>query len=245
MIIIRNIPKAIKIYGTLHLLTTYRKRIEDAKAAKDFVEERKNILEAEKTWSTALLKAFDSEITLTGKENLPKNGPVVFVGNHQGYADIVAYFSALSTVQFGYVAKDDLGKVPLYGSWIRRIRSVLIQRGDPKQALRAMETGINLINEGFSLMIFPEGTRSKGPIMGEFKRGSFKLATKPQVPIIPVSIDGSYKMYEETGIIQGAAIKIKVHPPIETKGLSKPEEKALAKKVENIVRSGVEELQQE
>ena len=93
-------------------------------------------------------------------------------------------------------------------------------------------------------MIFPEGTRSKGPEPGSFKRGAFKLATKPGVPIIPVSLNGSYKMYEETGIMKGARIDVKIHPPVETKGLSRQEEKQLCLDVEKTVKDGIRELQE-
>ena len=93
------------------------------------------------------------------------------------------------------------------------------------------------------MLIFPEGTRSKGPEMGEFKKGAMKLATKPKVPIIPVSINNSWKCFEEEGRMKGADIGIIIHPPIETKDLSKEEEKHLSYRVEEIIRGGVEELQ--
>lgn len=243
MKIIRNIPGMAKLCLTLRHLNNYKREIEDAKAKGDHDRERKNIKEAEDIWSNNVMKMFGSELTVHGRENIPEKGPLVFVGNHQGYADIISYCAALSpSLAFAYVAKDDLGKLPLYGEWIRRIRSVLIKRNDPRASLKAIDEGIELINLGFSLMIFPEGTRSKGPEMGDFKRGAFKLATKPEVPIVPVSVNGSYKMFEEFGFLKGAKIDVMIHPAVETKGLSRQEEKQLCLDVEKTVRDGVEKL---
>ena len=92
-------------------------------------------------------------------------------------------------------------------------------------------------------MIFPEGTRSRSSEIGEFKAGSFKLATKARVPIVPVTIDGGYKTFEETGAMtKGVHIDFMVHPAIETAGLSRQELAGLHEKVEDIVRSGLEEI---
>lgn len=163
----------------------------------DFEREREVILKASSLWGAMVFDMFNSKLNVTGLENVPDEGPVVFVGNHQGYADIIAYCAAFKKFQFGFVAKEELAKIPLYGPWIRRIRSVFIERDDPRASLEAINRGIEYIEQGFSLVIFPEGTRSKGPDPGEFRKGSLKLATKPKVPIIPVSLDGSYKFFEE------------------------------------------------
>lgn len=243
MKILANVPSFIKLVNCLKYLNQHKKDIEAAKAAGDVVKERESILAATSLWGPMVFKMFDSKVNVTGLENLPEEGPVVFVGNHQGYADIIAYCAAFKKFQFGFIAKEELAKIPLYGEWIRRIRSVFIERDDARASLKAINDGIKYIEQGFSLVIFPEGTRSKGPEPGEFKKGSLKLATKPGVPIIPVSLDGSYKFFEQTGRITPAEVNIIVHPPIETKGLDRKEEKALNEKVEKIIIDGVKELQ--
>lgn len=245
MKIIQNIPGFAKLCLMLRHLNHYKQEIEDAKAKNDYERERLNIQQAEDIWSNNVMKMFGSNLVVHGRENIPEKGPVVFIGNHQGNADIISYCAALSpSLAFAYVAKENLGKLPFYGKWIRRIRSVLIKRDDPRASLKAIDEGIELIKLGFSLMIFPEGTRSKGPEMGKFKRGAFKLATKPQIPIVPVSVNGSYKMLEETGVLKGARIDVMVHPVVETKGISKQGEKQLCLDVEKTVRDGVEKLQE-
>ena len=190
-----------------------------------------------------VMEMFGSSVNVKGIENLPDSGPVVMVGNHQGYADIFTYFSVFTKFQFSFVAKENLGNLPFYGKWIRRIRSVLIKRNDPRASLKAISEGIEYLKQGFSLVIFPEGTRSMGPDPGRFHKGSLKLATKPGVPIVPISINGSYKMFEEEGYLKGARIDVIVHEPIETKNLSRDEERELNDKVEKIIVDGVRELQ--
>ena len=243
MKLLPNIGPAIKLYGNLRFLNKYKKNIEKYIAEGNFEKERENIRLAEYEWANRLLKDFGCDLHVHGEENLPKEGPVVFIANHQGYADIVAFCASLAKHrQFGYVAKNELEKVPLYGAWIKRIRSVLIKRDDPRESLKTIEEGIELINKGFSMAIFPEGTRSKCAEMGEFKRGAFKLATKPGVPIVPVTIMGSWRVFEETGVIRGARLDVMVHPMVETAGIDRKAEKQLTADVEQIVRDGLEEL---
>lgn len=243
MNIIANIPGAIKMLSCLRHLQPDKKHIEAARAAGNYEEERKWILKSTTTWGNHVMDIFGSTVTVYGEENLPDQGPVVFVGNHQGYADIFSYFKAFQKFQFAFVAKKELGEIPLYGKWIARIRSVFIERDDPRASLEAINRGIEYIKEGFSLAIFPEGTRSKGPDPGEFQKGALKLATKPGVPIIPVSLNGSYKMFEEPGHLTSANIEMIVHKPIPTEGLSRKEEKALPDIVEKIIVDGVRKLQ--
>ena len=242
MKILSNLPAFAKLVYCLKYFNPYKKKIEAAKAAGDYEEERKNILAATSSWGPMIMDMFGCDLVVEGLENLPEEGPVVIVGNHQGYADIAAYFAAFRKFQFGFVAKKELAKIPLYGKWMPRIRSVFIERDDPRASLEAIKAGVDLIEKGFSLVIYPEGTRSKGPIPGPFMKGSLKLATKPGVPIVPVSMHGTYKMYEQTGVIRPATIRIIVHEPIETKGLSRQEERELNDRVEKIVKDGIREL---
>lgn len=245
MVIFRNIPALFKLYGTLPSLSKLRRQIDAAREAGKDEEERAYIREACDNWSDALIKTFGMDVHVTGKENLPKEGPVVFVSNHQGYADIIVLMNALDTIQFGFVAKDDLIKIPLFGKWILRIRSVSMHRDETKEAVKAILEGIKYIKKGFSLLIFPEGTRSKGPEMGEFKKGAFKLATKPKVPIVPVTVHGSYRAFEDNGVFKGSRVDIVIHPQVETKDLGKQDESALVNQVEGTIRDSLLKLQEE
>src|SRR5690606_26880627 len=123
-------------------------------------------------------------------------------------------------------------KIPGFGNWIKDVRSVFIEREDARASLRAIEEGIGLIRQGFSLVIFPEGTRSRSDQMGEFKKGSLRLATRAGVPVVPVTLDGTYRAFEESGRIRPAAIKVTIHKAIETRDLGKREAGELAEIVE-------------
>ena len=240
MKILGNIIPVIKVYDSLKYLTGFKKELLAARKKGDFEREREFILKSTKCWGNHFVKIFDIELNVTGKENLPESGPVVFAANHQGYADIPITCAVLDKFQFAFVAKDNLEKVPLYGRWIREIRSVFIKRDDARASLRAIDEGIALIENGFSLMIFPEGTRSRGGPMGEFKKGSLRLATKPGVPVIPVSINGSHRIFEDSGYIKsGAKVDITIHPVIETKGMDRAVANNLSAEVEKIVRAGL------
>ncbi len=242
MIIFRNIPSVVKLYRSLPELTQFREEIDDAREKGDIERERENILKAENCWGPRIVRELGIDLHISGRENIPDHGPVCIISNHQGYCDIPVCFTALSKTQFGFIAKDDLEKVPKYGTWIKRVRSAMIRRGDARAALKAILEGISYIEQGFSMLIFPEGTRAKCSTMGTFKKGSLKLATKPEVPIVPVSINGTYNVFERYGRVRPARVDILIHPPIETKGLSRSDEEELSDRVYDIIKNGVAEL---
>jgi len=242
MKIIRNIPGAVKGYYALRYLTEYKKEIDAARAAGEMERERAAILKATTTWGSKLSQLMGIDITVIGRENLPKEGPVLYVSNHQGYADIVVLCAALDTIQFSFVTKMELAKVPLYGRWIDRVRAIFMAREDLRASLQSIKNGIEYIQMGFSLLVFPEGTRSHGPKMGEFKAGAFKLATKPGVPIVPVSLNGTYRTFEERGVMTGGKVQILIHPPVPTKGITREQERDLPEQIKEIIQGGLDIL---
>ena len=242
MKIIRNIPAAVKVLGDVIRYNKYKSLIDNAKASGDKEEERRLILEATSTFGTKIVEQFGCDLHVQGEENIPVNGPVVMMLNHQSYADIPIMFAVFRKYQFGFVAKQYLAKAPIVGKWMPRIRSVFIENDDPREALKAISQGVEYIKDGFSLAICPEGTRSKSSTVGPFMKGAIKLATKPGVPIVPVAINGTYRMFEETGVVTPARVDVKIYPAIPTAGISRKEEKELGERVEQMIRDGVEEL---
>jgi len=238
MKIFKNIVLAVRLIESLRCLEPYKSVINKSREDGDFEQEREYILRAMTHWGSYIVDLFKIDLHVTGKENLPDKGPVVFAANHQGYADIPVTSVAFDKFQFAYIARDELEMVPFYGKWMHRIRSIFIKRGDNRAALKTISDGIELLENGFSLLIFPEGTRSRGRPAGEFKKGSLRLATKPGVPVIPVTIDGTYCIFEEQGYIRnGVRVDIVIHPAIETKGMDKLTANNLASEVETIVKS--------
>lgn len=228
-----------KVAGTVLAVGKYAKPLDRLKAEGKTEEEKALIYQLEQEWSHMVLDRFGWTVEVEGAENLPAAGPVVVISNHQSYVDIPAIFSIMP-FQLGFVAKAELDKIPVFNKWILRIRGLLIDRGDARASLRTIAEGVELVKQGFSMAIFPEGTRSRGPEMGEFKAGSLKLATKAGCPVLPITISGSYKLYEETGNVrENESLRLIVHPPVETAGLSRKELAELPDRIEEIIRAGL------
>lgn len=188
-------------------------------------------------WALSQMKLSGARVKIYGEENIPKDVPVLFIGNHQSNFDIALFLSYIKKPK-GYIAKAEMKSWPLVHTWMEFIDCVFMDRSNIRKSAEAIVQGVNILKSGHSLVIFPEGTRSKGDKLGDFKAGSFKLATKAKVAIVPVTISGSYKLMEQNGNkIKPADVELYVHPMIETKDLSKEELDELPKKVKNIIES--------
>ncbi len=243
MKLFRNIPNGIKLFRSVGIFNYYLKDLEKLRADGEAEKERELIAYATNLWVDKVIEIFDLTINISGQENIPAEGPCVFIANHQGYADIVVMFKAAQGRQIGFIAKDSLEKVPYFGKWIRAIRGVFIKRGDTREALKSIQTGVQTLKEGYSLVIFPEGTRSRSTEMGSFKAGSFKLATKARVPIVPISINGTRHMFEDRDVITGGAtVDILIHPSIDTSSLDRHQTANIVHQVEDTIRKGLAQL---
>ncbi|MCT4618094.1 MAG: 1-acyl-sn-glycerol-3-phosphate acyltransferase [Marinisporobacter sp.] len=189
------------------------------------------------TWGKRIVNASGSKVKLSGLEKIPE-GPVVFISNHQGNFDIPILLGFIDKPK-AFIAKVELSKIPVFGKWIARQKCIFIDRNDPRQSLRAINNGVKTLKEGHSMIIFPEGTRSKGPKIAEFKKGSLRLATKAKVPIVPITIDGTYKIMEANGKlnIKPTEVKLTISDPIYTDNLTKEEESGLSDQVYEIIKS--------
>ena len=242
--LLKNIGFAAFAYWDVRKIRASQKKIQAYRANGQYDLEREEIGWLQDTWGTSIIEHAGAKINIVGRENIPEE-PCVVVANHQGYADIPILTQVMKHRQFGCVAKEELSKVPVFNRLITDVRSVYIKRNDARASLRAMETAIEHLELGFSMAIFPEGTRSQGPDMAEFKKGSLRLATKPGAPIVPVTISGSYKCFEEHKVVTGAEVNVYIHPPIYTKDMDRKEASNIAAVVEDIVRTKLVELQAE
>lgn len=191
-------------------------------------------------WAAARIKDSGAKITVHHLERIPSDTNVLFVSNHQSDFDI-AIFLGLIQKPTGFVAKVEMEKVPLLRDWMRAIHCVFMDRHNMKQSMQTIIAAINNLKAGYSMVIFPEGTRSKCSKLGEFKAGSFKLATKSKVPLVPVSINGSYQIMEGNHYkIKAASVDVYIHEPIDTAALSKEEIAALPQRVERIIADSIE-----
>lgn len=195
-------------------------------------------------WAKFVIWLSGARVKVFGKENIPKDKAVLFVGNHQSNFDIPLILSTIDEPK-GFIAKKELEKWPLISMWMKYINCVFMDRSNIRKSAEAIVKGIQTLKSGYSMVIFPEGTRSKGKPVAEFKAGSFKLALKSKVKIIPVTINGSYKLLEANGgKIKASNIEIYIHEPIDVTKLSKEEIVNLHNTVRNIVVSKLPKEQQ-
>jgi len=170
-------------------------------------------------WAKGCLRRAGVTLHVEGTENVPRDEAVVFVANHQGNFDIPTMMATLP-VPHGYIAKIETLKIPVVRDWMRYMKCVFIDRKNIRQTAKALLEGIEILKGGHSLVLFPEGTRSKSSTMGEFKPASFKLATKAKAPIVPVSISGTFRVMETNNSkIKPADVYVKIHPAIRTDDL--------------------------
>lgn len=187
-------------------------------------------------WSKFIISVSGMTLNVYGQENVPTDEAVLFVGNHQSYFDIPLLLSGINKPK-GFIAKLELGKWIGISTWMKLIRCVFMDRHNLRKSAEAIVQGINILKSGHSMVIFPEGTRAIGYDMLPFKAGSFKLALKPKVKIIPVTIDGSFKLLEETGRLTPCTVNLYFHEAIDTSSLTKEEIEELPSKVQNIIKS--------
>ncbi|MCR5431284.1 MAG: 1-acyl-sn-glycerol-3-phosphate acyltransferase [Lachnospiraceae bacterium] len=151
--------------------------------------------------------------TVIGQENIPKDVPVLFAGNHKSYADIpLAYLTCNKYV--GFIAKKEIKKVPSLSWWMANMNCLFIDRADVRQSLNVVKKAIEKIKKGYSIFIMPEGTRNHTDTLIPFKEGSFKIAQKAGCPIVPVAITNSDGIYELNHKIRKAKVAIHYGKPI-------------------------------
>lgn len=188
-------------------------------------------------WARRLLRLAGAQITVFGQDNLPEE-TAVYVVNHQSDFDIPVVLTQTGKPR-ALMAKSSLAKIPGIHGWMELLQCVFLDRNDDKQAVRALMDSTKLVKSGISLTIFPEGTRSKGGAMHEFKGGAFRIATRAKVPIVPVTIEGTYHLLEERGRIHPSRVYVTIHPPIRTEGMSRQEIAALPQRVEQQIVSAM------
>lgn len=184
-------------------------------------------------WANNTIKSIGITLEVRGKENLI-NEPCLFVANHQSLLDIPALLVAIDK-PVGFMGKKELSKIPVLSTWMERSKSIFLDRENVREAIKSMNEGIENIKKGYSMAIFPEGTRSKSDEVLDFKKGSLKLATRPLVPIIPISINGTYKSLEEHKRVRKAKVVVTINKPIYTSELSKEEINNLSITVRDII----------
>lgn len=141
-------------------------------------------------WARTVARGIGLEVRAFGTERLDPEGTYVLMANHQSHADIPTLFLALPMVP-GFLAKAELRRVPLFGRAMEAGGHVFVNRGKHQEAVAAIEAAARDIRAGGSIVIFPEGTRSRRHEVMPFKKGGFHLAKQAGVPIVPIGLRGT------------------------------------------------------
>ena len=181
-----------------------------------------------------------SDITIKGLENVPKDVPVLYVGNHRSIFDVIIGYTVVKN-NTGFIAKKELLKVPFVSWWMSIINCQFLDRKDIKEGLKTILKAIDLVKHGTSIFIFPEGTRTSGDKMLPFKEGSLKIAEKSGCPIIPVAITNTEHMFEEhIPKVKPAKVIFEFGAPIMLKELDKETKKHSGAYVQSIIADMLE-----
>lgn len=179
-----------------------------------------------------VIRIAGTKVIAIGEERIPKDTAVLYVGNHRSVFDIVLTYVRVPRPT-GFVAKKELLKFPLLRDWMRNLHCLFLDRQNIKEGLKTILTGIEKVKSGISICIFPEGTRSKEPdVFLPFHEGSFKIATKGNVPIVPMSILNSSAVFEDQfPKFRKATVVIEYGEPIYPDTLTREELKTLGESV--------------
>ncbi len=182
-------------------------------------------------WARFGLALIGARLQLEGIDNIPKDRPVIFMPNHQSNVDILALFAGIP-VQFRWMAKEELFRIPLFGYAMARTGYIAIDRSDRRKAARSVSVAARRIAAGTSVVIFPEGTRTEDGNLLPFKKGGFLLALSAQTPIIPVAISGSREIMPKSSFrFRRGDIRITFLPEVPTEGLPTAAREALIARV--------------
>lgn len=187
-----------------------------------------------------------TKVTVKGEENVPKDVPVLYIGNHRSYFDILITYVRVPRPT-GYIAKKEMLRWPLLVNWMNNLHCLFLDRNDIKQGLKTILTGIEKVNSGISICIFPEGTRNKvNDTFMDFHEGSFKIAAKTGCPIVPMSIYNSADIFEDhLPKIKKTHVFLEYGKPIYIKELPKEEQKHIGVYTRNIIMENYFKLKEE
>jgi len=175
-------------------------------------------------WSRLNIKLFGISIDIEGRENYNPDLNYLVISNHAGMADIPFLIGTLN-LNIRMLAKEEIGKVPLFGRVIKKAGFIMIKRGQNREAVKSLLAASEVLKSGRSVHIFPEGTRSVDGKLLPFKRGAFLVAQKGGAPVLPVTIIGSHLITPKKSLkIHKGKIRIIIAPPLQPSQFNTAEE---------------------
>ena len=194
-----------------------------------------------KIWSMVMCRLLLLPIKIKGKENVDKKSSYVFVANHQGAFDIFLVYGFIGRY-FKWLMKKSIRNIPLVGKACESARHIFVDKTGPKKIQETYNKAREILKEGTSLVVFPEGARSFTGHMGVFKRGAFQLADELQLPVVPVTINGPFDVLPRTKgfyFVNFHKLEMTIHQPIMPKGKGPENVKQTLEEAYEIVMSGL------
>ena len=189
-----------------------------------------------------------TKVTVIGEDRIPKDTPVLYVGNHRSYFDILTGYTTVPTL-LGFVAKKEMEKIPILRTWMANVNCLFLDRKNIKEGLKTILQGIEKVKNGISIWIFPEGTRNTNEDITEllpFKEGSLKIAEKSGCPVIPVAMTGTAEVLEKHfPFITPSHITVYYGKPINIKELDPEDRKHPGAYTRNVLIGMLKEMQEE
>lgn len=169
-------------------------------------------------WASNLCKTCNVRIRAESAESVDWSRPMVIAANHQSLFDVPCIMTALGR-SFGFLTKQELFRVPAFGTAIRRLGCVSIDRRDPTSSRSSIAQAAERVRSGATIVVFPEGTRSDDGKLKPFKKGSFHLVQAAKVPMLPVGITGTNRVLPKNSLkVHSGEVVVKVGAPIECEG---------------------------
>lgn len=240
MNIFKTVPAFMKAVSEIRRFDSHGPEIEAARATGDDMKTREVMIRATSAWAENTANRLGIEIEVDGEENIPENGPVLIVSNHQGYFDPVALYYAIRKFQYGFITKSEFAKYKMLVDAANYSGALFLIRGGGREAIQTLNKATELFEKGYSIAIFPEGTRSHGPEMNEFKPGSFKFAQKGKASILPVTLNGSYHVFEEKNSFQRCKVKVTIHPLVHYEQMDRHQQNEAHVAIEETIRNAVD-----
>jgi 1-acyl-sn-glycerol-3-phosphate acyltransferase len=191
-------------------------------------------------WGRSILVASRIKVSVKGLSNIDPSSPYIYMPNHQSNFDIPVLLGHL-TVQFRWLAKRELFKIPIFGRAMRNVGYISIDRSNRQSAFESLKVAADKIKGGVSVLIFPEGTRSRDGKIQPFKKGGFVMAIDSGVPIVPVVITGTRAIMPKGRFrVYPGHVSMVIHKPIETSTYTRETKEGLMENVRRVISSNFE-----
>jgi 1-acyl-sn-glycerol-3-phosphate acyltransferase len=198
-----------------------------------------------RAWARSILWVSGVRVSVNGAEHIDTDRSYIYMANHQSNFDIPVLLGCLP-VQFRWLAKAELFKIPLFGRAMQGCGYISIDRTNRRSAFQSLERAAKTIRDGTSVIIFPEGTRSADGKIRSFKKGGFVLTLNAGVPIVPVIISGTWAVMPRSDLrIRPGRVTLEILPPVDTSQYTRKNKELLMDRIRNLLCENFERLQGE